>query len=75
MVRALLPAMVAGLVRIWAADPKLMELAYGRAIFDRYGRYAATPEAIAPCSRSAVAAMQRPGAQLRGQAARAHPDG
>jgi S-DNA-T family DNA segregation ATPase FtsK/SpoIIIE len=43
IIRALLPAMVAGLVRVWAADPKLMELAYGRAIFDRFGRYAATP--------------------------------
>ncbi|MGN6172308.1 MAG: FtsK/SpoIIIE domain-containing protein [Streptosporangiaceae bacterium] len=37
IIRALLPAMAAGLVRVWAADPKLMELAYGRAIFDRYG--------------------------------------
>jgi len=33
-------------VRGWAADPKLMELAYGRAIVDRYGRYAADPAAI-----------------------------
>jgi DNA segregation ATPase FtsK/SpoIIIE, S-DNA-T family len=58
IVRALLPAMVAGLVRVWAADPKLMELAYGRAIFDRYGRYAATPEAIAAMLEDAVAQMQ-----------------
>ena len=39
----MLPAMAAGLVRIWACDPKLMELAFGRALFDRYGRYAADP--------------------------------
>ena len=47
LVRALLPAMQDGLVRILAADPKLMELAFGRAIFDRYGTYAADPDAIA----------------------------
>jgi len=43
LVRAMLPAMAAGLVRVWACDPKLMELAFGRALFDRYGRYALTP--------------------------------
>jgi DNA segregation ATPase FtsK/SpoIIIE, S-DNA-T family len=58
IVRAMLPAMVAGLVRVWAADPKLMELAYGRAIFDRYGRYAATPAAIVAMLEDAVAQMQ-----------------
>ena len=67
IVRALLPAMVAGLVRIWAADPKLMELAYGRAIFDRYGRYAATPEAIATMLEDAVAAMQARAALFAGK--------
>jgi DNA segregation ATPase FtsK/SpoIIIE, S-DNA-T family len=67
IVRALLPAMVAGLVRIWAADPKLMELAYGRAIFDRYGRYAATPETIATMLEDAVAAMQARAALLAGK--------
>jgi len=36
IVRAMLPAMAAGLVRVWAADPKLMELAYGREVFHRY---------------------------------------
>ncbi len=35
-----------------------MELAFGRAIFDRYGTYAADPDAIAPCWRPAVAGMQ-----------------
>jgi S-DNA-T family DNA segregation ATPase FtsK/SpoIIIE len=58
IIRAMLPAMVAGLVRVWAADPKLMELAYGGAIFDRYGRYAATPEAILVMLEDAVAQMQ-----------------
>jgi DNA segregation ATPase FtsK/SpoIIIE, S-DNA-T family len=58
IVRAMLPAMTAGLVRVRAADPKLMELAYGRAIFDRYGRYAATPEAIVAMLEDAVEQMQ-----------------
>jgi S-DNA-T family DNA segregation ATPase FtsK/SpoIIIE len=58
IVRAMLPAMAAGLARVWAADPKLMELAYGRAIFDRYGRYAATPAAIVAMLEDAVEQMQ-----------------
>jgi S-DNA-T family DNA segregation ATPase FtsK/SpoIIIE len=67
IVRALLPAMMAGLVRVWAADPKLMELAYGRAIFDRYGRYAATPEAIVVMLEDAMAAMQARAAVFAGK--------
>src|SRR5258708_7036476 len=35
-----------GLVRVLAADPKLMELASGRAIFERYGGYESDPHAI-----------------------------
>ena len=38
------PAHAAGLVRVLAADPKLMELAFGRAVFDAYGEYAADPD-------------------------------
>jgi DNA segregation ATPase FtsK/SpoIIIE, S-DNA-T family len=67
IVRALLPAMLAGLVRVWAADPKLMELAYGRAIFDRYGRYAATPEAIVAMLEDAVEQMQARAAIFAGR--------
>jgi S-DNA-T family DNA segregation ATPase FtsK/SpoIIIE len=67
IVRSMLPAMVAGLVRVWAADPKLMELAYGRAIFDRYGRYAATPEAIVAMLEDAVAQMQTRAALFAGK--------
>jgi DNA segregation ATPase FtsK/SpoIIIE, S-DNA-T family len=67
IVRALLPAMAAGLVRVWAADPKLMELAYGRAIFDRYGRYAADAEAIVVMLEDAVADMQARAAQFAGK--------
>ena len=58
LIRAMLPAMRAGLVQVLAADPKVMELAYGRAIFDTYGRYAAQPEAIVALLEQAVADMQ-----------------
>ena len=47
LIRAMFPLMQAGLVRVLAADPKLMELAFGRVIFDLYGAYAADPESIA----------------------------
>ncbi len=66
LMRAMLPAMLSGLVRVWAADPKLMELAYGRAIFDRYGRYAATPEAILAMLEDAVVQMQARAESVRG---------
>src|SRR5262245_55649509 len=67
IVRAMLPAMVAGLVQVCAADPKLMELAYGRAIFDRYGRYAADPAAIAAMLEDAVQQMQARAAIFAGK--------
>ena len=52
------PLLQAGLARVLAADPKLMELAYGRIIFDTYGPYAADPAAIAAMLEQAVADMQ-----------------
>jgi S-DNA-T family DNA segregation ATPase FtsK/SpoIIIE len=58
LIRAMLPAMAAGLVCPWACDPKLMELAFGRALFDRYGRYAADPADIAELLEDAVSSMQ-----------------
>jgi S-DNA-T family DNA segregation ATPase FtsK/SpoIIIE len=67
IVRAMLPAMAAGLVQVQAADPKLMELAYGRALFDRYGRYAADPEAIVTLLEDAVAEMQARAARFAGK--------
>jgi S-DNA-T family DNA segregation ATPase FtsK/SpoIIIE len=66
LIRALLPAMKAGLVRVLAADPKVMELAYGRAIFDAYGAYAADPAAIVTMLEDAVAAMRQRAGQLAG---------
>ncbi len=58
LVRALFPLMQAGLARVLAADPKLMELAYGRIIFETHGAYAADPASIAAMLESAVADMQ-----------------
>ena len=60
------PLMQAGLVRVLAADPKLMELAYGRVIFDLYGSYAADPHAIAVMLDQAVADMQARAARFAG---------
>ena len=54
--------MQAGLVRVLAADPKLMELAYGRVIFESYGSYAADPAVIAVMLDAAVAGHAGPGA-------------
>jgi DNA segregation ATPase FtsK/SpoIIIE, S-DNA-T family len=66
LVRALFPLMQTGLVRILAADPKLMELAFGRAVFDAYGQYAADPEDIADMLEQAVAGMQERAARFAG---------
>jgi len=53
--------------RFLAADPKLMELAYGRAIFDTYGRYESDPLAIAAMLEQAVTDMQARAARLAGK--------
>ena len=58
LVRAMFPLLQTGLVRILAADPKLMELAYGRVIFESYGSYAADPASIAAMLDAAVTDMQ-----------------
>jgi S-DNA-T family DNA segregation ATPase FtsK/SpoIIIE len=66
LVQALFPLLQQGLVRVLAADPKLMELAFGRVIFDTYGGYAAAPAAIADMLESAVADMQARAAAFAG---------
>ncbi|TMQ94009.1 cell division protein FtsK [Actinomadura soli] len=43
VIRAVLPWMLGGLVEVWAVDPKRMELSFGRALFERYGRYSSDP--------------------------------
>jgi S-DNA-T family DNA segregation ATPase FtsK/SpoIIIE len=67
LVRAMLPAMQLGLVRVLAADPKLMELAFGRVIFEAYGAYAADPGAITDMLEAAVADMQGRAARFAGR--------
>ncbi|MFI6537381.1 FtsK/SpoIIIE domain-containing protein [Nonomuraea sp. NPDC050547] len=64
VIRALLPALAAGLVQVWALDPKLMELSYGKPLFG--GHYAATPEACADLLDAAVTLMQERAARLAG---------
>jgi S-DNA-T family DNA segregation ATPase FtsK/SpoIIIE len=59
-------SLLLGLVRVLAADPKLMELAYGRALFDRYGQYTADPLAIVTMLEQAVADMQARAGRLAG---------
>jgi DNA segregation ATPase FtsK/SpoIIIE, S-DNA-T family len=66
LIRAMLPLIRSGLVRVLAADPKLMELAYGRVIFDTHGAYAADPAAIALTLEAAVADMQARAAMFAG---------
>jgi DNA segregation ATPase FtsK/SpoIIIE, S-DNA-T family len=67
IIRGILPALADGTARILGADPKLMELAYGRALFDRYGRYESEPEAIVGMLEEAVADMQVRAAKLAGR--------
>ncbi|HEV2373653.1 MAG TPA: FtsK/SpoIIIE domain-containing protein [Streptosporangiaceae bacterium] len=64
LIRALLTAIIGGWVRVWALDPKRMELSYGRAIFDRY---ADTPAAMVGLLESAVAEMHERAAQFGGK--------
>jgi S-DNA-T family DNA segregation ATPase FtsK/SpoIIIE len=66
LVRAMFPLLQQGLVRVLAADPKLMELAYGRIIFESYGAYAADPVSIAAMLDQAVADMQDRAARFAG---------
>ena len=66
LVRAMFPLMRCGLARVLAADPKLMELAFGRVIFEAYGAYAADPVAIAAMLDQAVADMQARAARFAG---------
>jgi DNA segregation ATPase FtsK/SpoIIIE, S-DNA-T family len=67
LVRALLPAMAAGLVRVQACDPKLMELAFGRELFERFGKYAADPAHIADLLEADVTQMQARAARFAGR--------
>ncbi|MEV0145202.1 MULTISPECIES: FtsK/SpoIIIE domain-containing protein [unclassified Nonomuraea] len=63
-IRGLLPAVEAGLVEIWALDPKLMELSFGRVLFG--SRYAADPADCADLLDDAVKVMQARAARFAG---------
>jgi DNA segregation ATPase FtsK/SpoIIIE, S-DNA-T family len=67
LIRGLLPALADGTCQILGADPKRMELAYGRALFDRYGQYESDPEAIVLMLEDTVAGMQKRAGQLAGR--------
>ncbi|GAA5010457.1 FtsK/SpoIIIE domain-containing protein [Kitasatospora paranensis] len=55
IVRKLLPAVAAGLVQIWALDPKRMELSFGVGLF---AKYASDPERMVELLEDAVERMQ-----------------
>ena len=63
----MLPAMLAGLAVVHACDPKLMELAFGRPLFERHGTYAADPADIADLLEADVADMQNRAARFAGR--------
>ncbi|MBG0826986.1 cell division protein FtsK [Planomonospora sp. ID67723] len=63
-IRGLIPAMWVGLAEVWALDPKLMELSFGRDLFGK--RYAATPAECADLLDEAVKIMQERAARFAG---------
>jgi S-DNA-T family DNA segregation ATPase FtsK/SpoIIIE len=63
-IRGLLPAMRAGLVQVWALDPKLMELSFGRPLFGDH--YAADPAQCADLLEAAVKVMQERAGRFAG---------
>jgi len=64
LIRALLPAICAGWVQVWAIDPKRMELSFGRALFHRYACHAA---AMVELLEAAVAEMHDRAGQFGGR--------
>ncbi|MEV7907621.1 FtsK/SpoIIIE domain-containing protein, partial [Streptomyces anulatus] len=68
-IRGLLPAVSVGLAEIWALDPKLMELSFGRDLFGDH--YAADPAACVELLEAAVKVMQ----ERAGRFCRNAPDG
>jgi DNA segregation ATPase FtsK/SpoIIIE, S-DNA-T family len=66
----LAPAVEAGVVRLWAWDPKRLELGIAQGMFHRY---AADPEAMVELLEAAHDEMQRRAAELAGVARRFEP--
>jgi S-DNA-T family DNA segregation ATPase FtsK/SpoIIIE len=67
IIRGIVPALENGTAHLLGADPKLMELAYGQPLFERYGRYESDPAAITDMLEDAVTGMQSRAAQLAGR--------
>ena len=74
LVRAMFPLMQAGLVRVLAADPKLMELAYGRVIFDTLRPLRRRPGIDRRHARHGCRRHAGPGGPVRRAPTRPHPD-
>jgi DNA segregation ATPase FtsK/SpoIIIE-like protein len=68
--RGLLPAARAGLVELWALDPKRMELSYGRALFQRYS---SDPEEMVEMLEDAVAEMSARADRFAGKVRKHEP--
>jgi len=64
LLRALLPGIVAGWVRVWGLDPKRMELSFGRGLFARYADHAA---AMVELLEAAVTEMHERAASFGGK--------
>ena len=62
LIRALLPGILGGWVRVWACDPKRMELSFGR---DLFARYADQATAMVELLEAAVAEMHQRASRLR----------
>jgi S-DNA-T family DNA segregation ATPase FtsK/SpoIIIE len=66
VIRGLRPALEDGTVRILGADPKRMELAYGRPLFERFGGYEFDPEQIVLMLETTATLMHERAATLAG---------
>jgi S-DNA-T family DNA segregation ATPase FtsK/SpoIIIE len=64
LIRALLPGILGGWVRVWACDPKRMELSFGRALFAKYADQAT---AMVELLEAAVAEMHQRAADFGGR--------
>ena len=74
LVRAMLPAMLAGLAVVHACDPKLMELAFGRPLFERHGTLRRRPRRHRRPARGRRRRHAKPRRPVRRTPARPHPD-
>ncbi|UGQ15132.1 hypothetical protein LO772_17115 [Yinghuangia sp. ASG 101] len=68
--RGLLPTARAGLVELWACDPKRMELSYGRALFQRYS---SDPAEMVEMLEDAVAEMSARADRFAGKVRKHEP--